>query len=111
MTWHKLSPTILTLLIFLLAQGLGTILLFAVFMLTSPEFSSSVQAYMSGEVQSLPLLEMMPTSTFSLILMVVDVLAVMGCYFLLHNIRLLKADDFSSIKWRSGILAIVGGVL
>ena len=111
MTWHKLSPTILTLLIFLLAQGLGTILLFGVFMLTSPEFSSAVHAYMSGEAQSLPLLEMMPASTFSLILMVVDVLAVMGCYFLLHNIRLLKADDFSSIKWRPGILAIVGGVL
>ena len=111
MTWHKLSPTILTLLIFLLAQGLGTILLFGVFMLTSPEFSSAVHAYMSGEAQSLPLLEMMPASTFSFILMVVDVLAVMGCYFLLHNIRLLKADDFSSIKWRPGILAIVGGIL
>ena len=110
MTWHKLSPTILTLLIFLLAQGLGTILLFGVLMLNSPEFSAAVQAYMSGETQSLPLLEMMPASTFSLILMVVDILAVVGCYFLLHNIRLLKADDFSSIKWRTGILAIAGGI-
>lgn len=111
MTWHKLSPTILTLLIFLLAQGLGTILLFGIIILISPEFNAAVQAYMSGEAQSLPLLEMMSVSTFSLILMVVDVLAVLGCYFLLHNIRLLKADDFSTIKWRPGILAIAGGVL
>ena len=111
MSWHKYSPAILTLLVFLLAQGLGTILFFVAGMLASPEFNAAVQAYISNEAQSLPLLEMMSVSTFSLILMVVDILAVLGCYLFLHNIRFVTADDIASIRWRPGLIAVASGIL
>jgi membrane protease YdiL (CAAX protease family) len=77
---HKLSPAILTLLVFLLAQGVGVPLL----LITG---TTSV-------------------ALFSLVLMGINILAVLACYFLLHNIRFTSAFDFSSIRWWPGMLAI-----
>lgn len=111
MNWRKFSPVVLTLLVFLLAQGLGTILLLIIGMLISPEFSAAMQAYVSGEAQSLPLFEMIPISVISATLMAVDILAVIACYFLLHNIRFDTAFEASSINWRTGFIAIAGGIL
>lgn len=106
----KFSPAILTLLVFLLAQGIGTILLFGIGMLISPEFNTAVQAYVSGAAQSIPLLELLPISFISIVLMAVDISAVLCCLFFLHNIRIDTICDFSSIRWRQGILAIAGGI-
>lgn len=110
MTWHKLSPAVLTLLVFLLAQGLGTLLIFGIGMFVSPEFNEAVRAYISGETPSMPLLDLMSVSTFSITLMAVDILAVLGCYCLLHNIRPVSPTDIAAIHWRPGVLAIAGGI-
>ena len=111
MNWYKLSPAVLTLLFFLLAQGLGTVLIFGIGILTSPDFNTAFQAYLSGEVQSLPILELLPISVFSLILMVVNIFAVLCCYLFLHNIHFETTCDFSSIRWRPGMQAIAGGFI
>ena len=111
MNWRKFSPVVLTLLIFLLAQVLGTLLLVVIGILVSPEFCSALQAYVSGKAQSLPLLELTPISVISIALMAVDILAVLACYFFLHNIRFDTAFEASTINWRTGLLAIAGGVL
>ena len=107
----KISPAILTLLVFLLTQGLGTVLIFGIGVFVSPAFKTALQAYLSGTAQGLPLLEILPISLFSLILMGVNILAVLCCHFLIHNIHFATTSDFSSIRWRPGILAIMGGFL
>jgi len=94
MNWHKLSPAILTLLVFLLAQGVGTALIVVTGLLTLPDFSISPD-----------------NSLMPLILMAVDILAVLICYFLLHNIRLVTWGDIASISWRPGLLGIAGGLM
>ena len=110
MNLHKFSPVILTLLVFLLAQGLGTVLLFGIGMLTSPEFNTAIQAYFRGEDQGLPRLELMSVSLISLTLMAADIFAVLCCFYFLHNIRLVTVSDIASIRWRQGMLAIAGGI-
>lgn len=94
MNWHKLSPAILTLLVFLLVQGVGTVLIVVTGLLTLPDFSLSLDS-----------------SLLPLILMAVDILAVLICYFLLHNIRFVTWSDIASISWRPGLLGIAGGML
>lgn len=84
MTWHKLFPAILTLLVFFLAQGVGTVLLLVIGM----------------DVMSL-----------SIVLMAVNILAVLCCHFLLHNIRFPAAFDASVVRWRPGMFAIAAGIL
>ena len=84
MNWFKFSPAILTLLIFILTQGIGTLLL---------------------------LLIGMEAASFALILMGVNILAVLCCHFFLHNICFSTACDVSLINWRPGMLAIIGGLL
>lgn len=111
MKWNSFSPPILVLLVYLLVQGLGTVLLFGIGALVSPEFGDAVRAFISGETQNIPFLELMPISAFSLVLMVVDILAVLICYFFLRYIRFSTTFDTSSIKWRPGMLAIAGGIL
>ena len=112
MNWHKFSPAILTLLVFLLAQGLEMVLILGVGILTSPEFSAAFQSFCRGEeLQSLPLYEVLSISYFSLILMAVNILAVLCCYFLMHNIHFAATFDFSAIRWCPGMLAVVGGFL
>ena len=111
MNWHKYSPALTTLLVFLLAQGLGTILLFGFGMLVSPEFNAAIKAFTSGMAQNLPAFELIPVSAFSLILIATDIIAVLLCYFFLRNIRLLTQSDLASIKWQPAILAIAGGML
>lgn len=110
MNFRQFSPVILTLLVFLLAQGLGTVLLFSIGMLTSPDFYVAVQAYFHGEAQGLPLLELLPVSLISLSLMAVDIFAVLCCFFFLHYIRFITICNTSSIRWRQGMLAIAGGI-
>ena len=107
----KFSPAILTLLIFLLAQGIGSLLLFGIGMLISPEFNTALRAYVSGEAQSLPLLELLPVSLFSIDLMATNILAILACCLLLHNIRFVTAADISYINWRTGSFAIAAGIL
>jgi len=111
MIWHKYSPAILTVLVFLLVQGIGSILLFAIGVIVSPEFSEAVRAFVSGKAQGLPLLELIPVSAFSIVTAVTDILAVLICYFLLHYIRFSTAFNTSSIKLRPSLLAISGGIL
>ena len=84
MSWKKVSPVILTLLIFFLTQVFGTVLLYGVGM---------------------------GTTSFALVLTGVNILAVLCCHFLLHNISFATACDASLIKWNPGMLAIVGGLL
>ena len=111
MIWHKYSPAILTLLVFLLVQGIGSVLLFAVGVIVSPEFGEAVRAFVSGKAQGLPLLELIPVSAFSIVTAVTDILAVLICYFLLHYIRFSTTFNTSSIKLRPSLLAISGGIL
>ena len=110
MSLHKYSPALLTLLVFLLSQGLVTLLLIGISMLISPEISVAVKDYVNGEGQN-PMMFEKFISALSLILMAVDIIAVLLCYFLLRNIRLLTADDVASIRWRPGIIAIAAGIL
>ncbi len=111
MTLHRLSPAVLTLLVFLLAQGLGSILLFGIWMLVSPEFSEAIRAFLSGEAEGVPLLELIPISVFSLILMSLDIIAVLGCHLCLHNIRFASTLDATTVKWRPAMLAASGAIL
>ena len=111
MTFHRLSPAILTLLVFLLAQGLGSLLLFGIWILVSPEFGEAIRAYLSGEAEGLPLLELMPISVFSLILMSLDIIAVLGCHLCLHNIRFATTLDATAVRWRPALLAAAAAIL
>ncbi|MBO4549604.1 MAG: CPBP family intramembrane metalloprotease [Bacteroidaceae bacterium] len=111
MIWHKYSPAILTVLVFLLVQGIGSVLLFAVGVIVSPEFGEAVRAFVSGKAQGLPFLELIPVSAFSIVTAVTDILAVLICYFLLHYIRFSTAFNTSSIKLRPSLLAISGSIL
>ena len=111
MIWHKYSPAILTVLVFLLVQGIGSVLLFAVGVIVSPEFGEAVRAFVSGKAQGLPLLELIPVSAFSIVTAVTDILAVLICYFFLHYIRFSTTFNTSSIKLRPSLLAISGGIL
>lgn len=111
MSWYKFSPVILTLLVFLLAQGLSIILIFGIGMQISPEFSIAFQAFLSGTSQDLPLFELLPISLFSLMLMAINIFAVLCCHFTMHNIQFSTTFDFSSIRWRLGMLALAGGFL
>ena len=111
MTFHRLSPAILTLLVFLLAQGLGSLLLFGIWILVSPEFGEAIRAFLSGETEGLPLLELMPISVFSLILMSLDIIAVLGCHLCLHNIRFATTLDATTVRWRPALLAAAAAIL
>ena len=111
MTFHRLSPAILTLLVFLLAQGLGSLLLFGIWILVSPEFGEAIRAFLSGEAEGLPLLELMPISVFSLILMSLDIIAVLGCHLCLHNIRFATTLDATAVRWRPALLAAAAAIL
>lgn len=107
MNLKRFSPAIFTLLVFLLAQGLGSILIFGIGMLTSSDFSTALQAICSGTTQNL--YGLLPISIFSIILMAVNILAVLCCHFLMHNIHFATTCDVFSIRWRPGMLAIIGG--
>ena len=111
MTFHRLSPAILTLLVFFLAQGLGSLLLFGIWILVSPEFGEAIRAFLSGEAEGLPLLELMPISVFSLILMFLDIIAVLGCHLCLHNIRFATTLDATTVRWRPALLAAAAAIL
>ena len=105
------SSAILTLLIFLLAQVFGTLLFFVVGMLLSPDISEAFRAFINGETMGLTLSESPFVSFFAFSLMAADILAVLLCYFLLHNIRLVSTSDIARINWRPGLLGVAGGVL
>ena len=108
---HKYLPAVQTILVFLLAQGLGTVLIVAIGILLSPDNSAGFDAYTFGETQNIPLFEKIPASLFAIALMAVDILAVLCCYFLLHNIRFDTTLNTKLISWRPGLLAIAAGVL
>ena len=110
MNWHKLSPAVLTLLVFLLTQGLGTVLLFGIGMLVSPEFFAAIRAYLSGGAEGLPLLELMPVSLFSIYLMAVNILAVLCCRFSLRYICFTTALDATLVRWRPAMFAVAGAI-
>ena len=94
MNLRQFSPAVLTLLIFLLAQGIGTVLLIVTGLSTLPDFRISFD-----------------NSLFPLIMMAVNIIAVLCCHFLVHNIQFAATCDFSTIRWRPGMLAIIGGFL
>lgn len=111
LNYRKLTPAILTLLVFLLAQGLGTVLLLGIGILLSPESCTAIHAYLDGRAQGLPMLDLMPISLLSLILMMPNILAVLCCCFILRNIRFTTAFDITTIRWRPAMLAVLGAVL
>ena len=111
MNWHKLSPALLTLLVFLLAQGIGTLLIVLIAMLVSPELRTSIGTYMSGAADGLPLFETIPAAFMALTLIAVDIIAVLFCYFPLRYIRPVTAADIASIRWRPGLIAVAAGIL
>lgn len=111
MNWHKFSPVFFTLLLFLLAQGVGTLLLLGIVMLISSDFRTAFQSFCSSVAQGLPIHELLPVSVFSLILIAVNILAVLCCHLFLHNIHFAATFNISSIKWRPGMVAILGGFL
>ena len=111
MNWHKLSPALLTLLVFLLAQGIGTLLIVLIAMLVSPELRTSIGTYMSGAADGLPLFETIPAAFMALSLIAVDIIAVLFCYFPLRYIRPVTAADIASIRWRPGLIAVAAGIL
>lgn len=107
----KFSPAILTLLIFLLAQGVGTFLLIGIWVLTSPDAGAVLRAFCDGVAQGLPIHELLSVSVLSLILIAVNILAVLCCHLFLHNINFATTCSFYSIRWSQGMLAIIGGLL
>ena len=113
MSDHKLADPFhwCSLLVFLLAQGLGSLLLFGIWILVSPEFGEAIRAFLSGETEGLPLLELMPISVFSLILMSLDIIAVLGCHLCLHNIRFATTLDATTVRWRPALLAAAAAIL
>lgn len=89
MNFRSLSPALLTLLVFLLAQLVGAALL--------TPFGADP--------------EQMPAGTFSLILMAVDIIAVLLCIFPLRFIRPVTRHDVAAVSWQHGSIAIAAGVL
>jgi len=83
---RKFSPPILTLLVFLLAQGVG----------------AAILLLLGVGVEFIAIL--------SFVLMAVFIIAVLCCHFFLHYICFSTAFDVSSISWCPGMLAIVSGI-
>ena len=107
---NKLSPVILTLLIFLLMQGVGTAALFGIGIFLSPEFASALRDFVNGTADELPLFTALPVSLFALTLMAANILAVVVCRLVLHNICFRSTFDVSSVNWQPGMLALLGGI-
>ena len=110
MSLHKLSPAVLTLLIFLLMQGVGTAALFGIGIFLSPEFALALREFACGTTDELPLFTALPVSFFALTLMATNILAVIVCRFVLHNICFRSTFDVSSVNWQPGMLALFGGI-
>jgi len=83
----------------------------AVGALVSPEFNAGIQDLMSGNSQSLPPFELIPVSIFSLTMMGINILSVVLCRLLLHNIRFVTIHDIASIKCKPAMLGLAGGIL
>lgn len=111
MNWRKITPALLSLLVFLLAQALVPAVAFGIGMLVSPDFGTALQKFLSGETADLPLLELMPVPMFSLTIMATNIIAILICYRPLRYIRPIKASGFGAIRWQTGLLAIAGGIL
>lgn len=111
MNWRKITPALLSLLVFLLAQALIPAVAFGIGMLVSPDFGTALQKFLSGETADLPLLELMPVPMFSLTIMATNIIAILICYRPLRYIRPIKASDFGAIRWQTSLLAIAGGIL
>lgn len=111
MNWRKITPALLSLLVFLLAQALIPAVAFGIGMLVSPNFGTALQKFLSGETADLPLLELMPIPMFSLTIMATNIIAILICYRPLRYIRPIKTSDFGAIRWQTGLLAIAGGIL
>ncbi len=107
---NKLSPVILTLLIFLLMQGVGTAALFGIGIFLSPEFASALRDFVNGTADELPLFTALPVSLFALTLMAANILAVVVCRLVLHNICFRSTFDVSSVNWLPGMLVLLGGI-
>ena len=108
--WHRASPALLTLLAFLLAQVLGSLLLLAAAALASPDARAAVLAYVSGDAQGMAVAGTIPVSYLALALMTGNLLALLACHFLLHSIRPVTLADIARINWRAGLTGIAGGI-
>lgn len=110
MNWHKLSPAVLTVLIFILVQLIGSFLFFVAAMLISPDFKAGILALVSGDDPGFSQFDQMVVSSFALSLMIADILAVLVCYFPLRFIRIITAADIASINWKKAMLGIFAGI-
>lgn len=110
MNWHKLSPAVLTVLIFILVQLIGSFLFFVAAMLISPDFKAGILALVSGDDPGFSQFDQMVVSSFALSLMIADILAVLVCYFPLRFIRIITAADIASINWKKAMPGIFAGI-
>ncbi|MBQ5872405.1 MAG: CPBP family intramembrane metalloprotease [Bacteroidaceae bacterium] len=111
MNWRKITPALLSLMVFLLAQALIPAVAFGIGTFVSPDFGTALQKFLNGETTDLPLFELMPIPMFSLTIMATNIIAILICYRPLRYIRPIKASDFGTIRWQTGLLAIAGGIL
>ena len=110
MNWHKLSPAVLTVLIFILTQLIGFVLFFVAAMLLSPDIKAGIHSLVSGDDPGFSQFDPMVVSSFALSLMVADTLAVLVCYFPLRYVRILTAADIASINWKKAMLGVAAGI-
>lgn len=111
MNWGKITPAILSLLIFLLAQAIVPIIAFGIGILVSPDFGKVMHAFLNDEISNLPFNKLMPATAFAFTIMAPNIIAILVCHFFLHNIRPIKVSDITGIRWKPGLLAIAGGML
>lgn len=109
LNFRRYSPAVLTLLVFLLAQGIGSIVLLGIGILVSPEFGDACREYYAGTASGLPVFQLLPVSLIALVVMATDIIAVLVCRSLLH-FSLRRTLDISAIRWRPGMLAVAGGI-
>lgn len=83
----RYTPALLTLVVFFLMQGLGSVALL---------------------VNSLTIEH---TSAFSVAMMAVNLLTVIVCHATLHNIQVENTFDIAAVNWRTGMVGLVGGIL
>lgn len=111
MNWYKFSPVVLTVLIFLLAQTLGTALSFCTALLLFAETGTTAANSLNISALELTSAGPLPTTLMSLSLMGVNLIAVLGCHLFLHNIRLKSTIYVNPINWRATLLATSSYIL
>lgn len=107
----KFTPVLLTLLVFFLMQGVGAAVLFVVNSLTTSSLDLVLGGGLDKEAANLQAFQVVHTSAFSVIMMAVNLLTVVVCHAVVHNIQIENTFDIAVINWRTGMVGLVGGIL